>query len=75
MEKDFSFSESLKTLAINGVKPNKNSIQNRTYPFVAPVYVSIRNDLDENSKAYKLYQWLQTCSGKKVIEESGYVPN
>ena len=65
----------LKTLAINGVMSDKKSIKNQTYPFVAPVYISIRGDLDKNSMAYKLYQWLQTSSGKSVIEESGYIPN
>jgi len=67
--------ENIKTLAINGIAPNKKSIKNKTYPFVANVYVSIRSDLDRNSMAYKLYEWLQTESGKRVIEESGYIPN
>ena len=66
--------ENIKTFAINGIMPDKNSIENKTYPFVANVYASIRSDLDKNSMAYKLYEWLQTPSGKSVIEESGYVP-
>ena len=65
----------IKTLAVNGIAPNKKTIKNKTYPLVANVYVSIRSDLDRNSMAYKLYEWLQTESGKRVIEESGYVPN
>ena len=64
----------IKTLAVNGIMPDKNSIKTKAYPFVANVYVSIRSDLDQNSMAYKLYEWLQTPSGKSVIEESGYVP-
>ncbi|MDR1543147.1 MAG: substrate-binding domain-containing protein [Prevotellaceae bacterium] len=69
------YNEIIKTLAINGVTSNKNSIKNKTYPIVAPVYVMIRSDLDKNSMAYKLYKWLQTTAGKAVIEESGYVAN
>jgi phosphate transport system substrate-binding protein len=65
----------LKTLAINDIMPDHNSIKKQTYPFIAPVYVSIRSNLDKNSMAYKLYQWLQTSSGKKTIKESGYIPN
>ena len=64
----------IKTLAVNGIIPNKNSIKNNTYPFVANVYVSIRSDLNQNSMAYKLYEWLQTKSGKDAINKSGYVP-
>jgi ABC-type phosphate transport system, periplasmic component len=67
--------ESIKTLNINGIAPDKKSIKNKTYPFVANVYVSIRSDTDTNSMTYKLYEWLQSESGKNVIKESGYVPN
>jgi phosphate transport system substrate-binding protein len=66
---------SAKSIAINGISCNTNSIKNKTYPFVANVYVSIRSDLDHNTMAYKMYEWLQTQAGKNVISESGYVPN
>ena len=65
----------IKTLDINKIMPDKNSIKNKTYPFVANVYVSIRSNTDTNSMTYKLYEWLQSESGKIVIKESGYVPN
>jgi len=64
----------VKTLSVNGIIPNQNSIENKTYPFVANVYVSIRSDLEHDSMAYKLYEWLQTETGIRVIRESGYVP-
>jgi len=67
--------DNVKSIAINGIYPNTNSIKNKTYPFVANVYVSMRSNLDHNSMAYKLYEWLQSKSGKGVIEESGYVSN
>jgi phosphate transport system substrate-binding protein len=66
---------SVKSIAINGISCRTNSIKNKTYPFVANVYVSIRSDLDHNTMAYKMYEWLQTQAGKNVISESGYVPN
>jgi len=72
---DFMASGMIKTLDINGITPSKSTIRNKSYPFVADVYVSIRSNLDQNSTAYKLYQRLQTSSGKLAIEESGYVPN
>ena len=66
--------DKIKTLAVNGIMSDKTSIKNQKYPFVAPVYVSIRSDIDQNSMTYKLYEWLQSKSGKDVINESGYVP-
>jgi len=65
----------VKSLAIDGIYPDKGSLQSRKYPFVAEVYAAIRSDLDENSMAYKLYKLLQTAAGKSVIAESGYLPN
>lgn len=64
----------VKSIEINKVYPDAKSIKNKSYPFVANVYVSIRSDVDHNSMTYKLYQWLQTEAGKRVIGESGYVP-
>lgn len=71
---DAAGAQNVKTLAVNGITPDQNSIANKTYPFVAPVYVSIRSDLDRNSMAYKMYEWLQTQAGKEAIAESGYIP-
>lgn len=64
----------IKTIAVDGVAPNKQSIRNGTYPFVAEVYACIRGDLDRTSMAYKLYEYLQTDEGKELIALSGYLP-
>jgi phosphate transport system substrate-binding protein len=64
-----------KTIAVDGISPDKKSIKGRRYPYIAEVYAVIRNDLDKSSMAYKLYELLQTNAGKQVIDESGYVPN
>lgn len=69
------YRNTVKTIAVNGVVPNKISILTRKYPFVAEVYAMIRSDLDKISMAYKLYELLQTKAGKSVIAESGYIPN
>jgi len=65
----------VKTFAINGIHPDKNTIRKKTYPYVAEVYLTIRSDLDKNSMAYKLYEFLQTDVAKNIISESGYIPN
>ena len=62
-----------KTIAVNGVHPDKQTIGNRTYPFTAEVYLTIRTDLDRSSMAYKVYEFMQTEAGKRIIAESGYV--
>ena len=64
-----------KTISIDGIHPNKETIANNTYPLVSEVYAVIRSDTDISSMTYKVYEWLQTEDGKNVIGESGYIPN
>jgi phosphate transport system substrate-binding protein len=64
----------LKTLAVDGVAPNKATIANRSYPFTAEVYMVVRADLDKGAPAYKVYEFLQSRAGRDIIARSGYVP-
>jgi len=61
-------------IAINGVLPDGNTVTNRTYPFISEVHVAIRSDLERNSMAYKLYEWLQSEDAKLTITECGFIP-
>jgi phosphate transport system substrate-binding protein len=64
----------VKTIAVNGIIADKETIGNKSYPYVPEVYAVIRSDLDKSSMAYKLYEWLQTETGQEVISATGYVP-
>jgi len=61
-------------IAINGIFPDDKTVRNRTYPFISEVHIAIRSDLDRNSMAYKLYEWLQSENAKSTIKECGFVP-
>ena len=61
-------------IAINEIFPDKNTVKNRSYPFISKVHVAIRSDLDHNTMAYKLYEWLQSESAKSTITECGFIP-
>ena len=61
-------------IAINGIFPDKNTVSNNTYPFISKVHVAIRSDLDRNSMAYKLYEWLQSTDAIQTIVECGFIP-
>jgi len=65
----------LKTIDIDGVHPNKQTISDRSYPYATEVYAVIRSDIDKSSMAYKVYDWLQTEAGKQAISKSGYMLN
>jgi phosphate transport system substrate-binding protein len=61
-------------ISINGIFSDKKTIKNGTYPFICDVYVAIRSDLDRNSMAYKLYEWLQSEHAKYTITECMFIP-
>ncbi|MDR1552350.1 MAG: substrate-binding domain-containing protein [Prevotellaceae bacterium] len=61
-------------IAINGICPSENTVKNKTYPFISEVRVAIRSDLDHNSMAYKLYEWLLSENAKYTITECGFLP-
>lgn len=65
--------DSLKLLAVNGVLPEYQTLKSREYTYTTEVYAVVRDDLDRASKAYQLYQWLQTHTGQRVVIESGYI--
>lgn len=64
-----------KHIAVDGVYPDKSTIINKSYPYVTNVYSVIRTDLDKNSMPHKIYDLMLTPAGKRVITESGYIPN
>ena len=61
-------------IAINDVFPDENTVKNRTYPFISEVHIAIRSDLDHNTMAYKLYEWLQTENVTPILTECGFIP-
>ena len=61
-------------IAINGIFPDENMVKNRTYPFISEVHVAIRSNLNHNSMAYKLYEWLQTENITPILKECGFIP-
>jgi len=63
-----------KSIAIEEIYPDYKTISDKSYPYVAEVYAVIRSDLDKLSMAYKLYEWIQTETGKQIVNESGYIP-
>ena len=66
--------EKLKLCGVDGMVPDFESIQSRTYPFTTEVYAVIRADLPPESIAYRLRDWVLSSEGQAVVAESGYVP-
>lgn len=63
----------VRLLAIDGVSPTIENIQNGSYPLTSTVYAVSRKG-DENPNLQALLDWLRSDQGREIIEKSGYTP-
>lgn len=65
--------QGIKLLAVDGVAPSNAAIASGEYPYRQPFYCVIRADAPADSPARRLYNWLATAEGRKLVEDAGYV--
>ncbi len=70
---DKSISDKIKLLAINGIKPNNETIKKQEYPLETAYYIVIRKDEPQNSNTRKLVEAMLSKRGQAIAEEVGYV--
>ena len=73
-EMDSEVANRIKLIAINGVKPNEQTIKDGTYPLQTAYYIVIRKDEKQDSQTRKLVNAMLSERGQKVAKEAGYVP-
>lgn len=64
--------QAVKMLALNGVYPSAENIQNGSYPIIAQFYAIYRAD-NTNENVPLLIDWILSEEGQMLIEQSGYV--
>ena len=62
----------VKLLAVNGVAPTVENIENGSYPLASSFYAVTRSDADENTLA--LLDWICGEQGQALIRKTGYTP-
>ena len=65
--------DTVKMLAINGVKPTIETIKNGTYPIYTNGFIVYRADEQEDSNVLKWVDAVLSERGTKIIEDNGYV--
>ncbi|MBR4124667.1 MAG: substrate-binding domain-containing protein [Victivallales bacterium] len=66
------YNNQLKLLAIDGVAPTVENIQNGTYPLVTTAYIVSAKPRSESAK--KIVDFLLSPEGQRLVQETGYVP-
>ena len=67
------YSEDLKYLGINGIKPTYETIKDESYPILTAYYIVTRKD-ETNENALKLKEDMLSKRGQEVATSAGYVP-
>ncbi|WP_442600067.1 PstS family phosphate ABC transporter substrate-binding protein [Neobacillus sp. D3-1R] len=62
----------IKNIAVEGVLPTKENIQNNTYPIVAEFYAITADSKNPHIETF--INWMLSKQGQKIVDLSGYVP-
>ena len=65
--------DKIKMLAVNGVAPNFETIQDQSYPFTGEIFAIIRADEEERSPTRQVLDWFAGPEGQEIVRNSGYV--
>ena len=64
--------DNIKLLKINGIEPNKTTIESYEYPFVGDFYAITTNKLT-NTNVEELINWILSPQGQYLVEKTGYI--
>ena len=62
----------IKMLSLNGVYPNKENVQNESYPIVSNFYAVTRKG-ETNPNVQKVLDFVLSPTGQEIVDEVGYV--
>lgn len=62
----------IKNIAVEGVLPTKENIQNETYPLVNQFYAITAGS--DNPHVEEFINWMLSEQGQEIVERTGYVP-
>ena len=61
----------VKLLAVDGVEPTAENIENGAYPLIVTFYAVTRSDANKSTRA--LLDWICSEQGQDLIEKAGYI--
>ena len=65
-------SNEIKLLAVDGIRPTRENIENDTYPITSDFYAVTRSDAD--GKTQEFLNWILGAQGQSLIDKTGYTP-
>lgn len=65
-------SSGVKMISVNGISPNKENIQNGTYPIISNIYMVTRKG-ETNPNVQKVIDYVLSEEGQDIVNETGFV--
>jgi phosphate transport system substrate-binding protein len=65
--------DQIKLLAINGIFPSKETIQDGSYPFSENIYAVYIESDDKNENIEPFIDWILSRQGQTIISRTGYI--
>jgi phosphate transport system substrate-binding protein len=69
-----AFTEGVKSLTVNGVEATAETVATKKYPVSRPLYLYTIGRPKEGTHLHAFINLSGTADGKKIIEDTGYVP-
>jgi len=69
-----AFREGVKPIKVDNVEANHDTVVTKVYPIARPLYMYTAGRPSENSPLYDFLNLANTKEGKKIIEDTGFVP-
>ena len=69
-----AFREGVKALKVNGIEATPETVVAKTYPIARPLYMYTNGRPKQDSPLYDFITLSDSPEGKKIIEDTGFVP-
>ena len=69
-----AFTEGVKALTVNGIEVTPATVTSKKYPISRPLYMYTNGRPKQGSALYDFVNFSGTPEGKKIIEDTGFVP-
>jgi phosphate transport system substrate-binding protein len=69
-----AFTEGVKIVTVDGIEPTPETVLDKSYPIARPLYMYTNGQPDASSHVGKFLALSGTPDGKKIIEETGFIP-
>ena len=69
-----AFREGVKVLKVNGMEATPETVLAKTYPIARPLYMYTNGRPAQDSPLFNFVNLADTPEGKKIVEDTGFVP-